>query len=609
MLFKFLFLLCFSVFSYANDNKLYNTTEELFFTIDSYQKNLKINIQNTTNNIEEIDIEKDKFLIKNIIFNITSSKEILNNEYNEEINNLKIKIQANKKNNNKLAIIRDNMLSELYNNRIIYINTINNLKEFYTNYEKKEVITNFIEDSLKLVNENKINLYKEEINKLNLDNNNTNELFIKTNEYYKSAVSELEYIKFTLQYLKNNTNVISRENIIIKKYNFENIISNVDNFEKFRDLNYYIKYYFNTSIGLIIFGIFILILINFSYFIFRVILNKLSLFILKNQKDELKEYVHKLINKHILVLTILFSVDQFIKIVNYKNITYDNSYFQLIYVLYFVFVCYIFLNEFIIIFSEQFFNKYPNIKKEMVAFILKTIKVLLFFLILLIFLSKLGFDIKALLASLGVGGIAVALAAKDTLANLFASIIIMLDNSFSQGDWIVTDKYEGNVVEIRMRTTTIRTIDNALVTIPNVNLANAEIKNMTKRKVGRMIKFSVGVLYESKMEDIKNAIEQIKEFINNNDKIAKDEDNIFHNNNNYLIQMEDAMGIKKDICVSLDSFGEYSINIIIQCFSKDITFKGWNLVKEELLYEVEKIIKNNNLDFAYPTIVNRIIKN
>jgi len=605
-------------------NKIYSTSEEFFSALNFYQKNIKDNsnldkvlepLKMVSKTVEN-DIEIEKILIKNIIKNILERREILNNDFTKELNDLKLKSRINTKNGNKLATARDTLLLETYNNRIIFINTINNLKNLYYSYQKKEIIEAFLDDSIKLFDDKKILIFKELYDKNNIvDANKTNETNEKNSisekflENYKLASFELDYFKFSLHYLKNNSELISRENQFVKQFNFANIVKYIDKNSSLQDLNYYLEYYFKTTFGLIIIGFIIFILINIIYLMIKVFLNSVSKPILKNQSLELKNYVNIVINKHLFLIIFLFSIDIFLKVFNYRNTNYDNSYFQLIYVFSFVYIGYIFINELIVIFSEKFFEKYPNVKKEMVAFLLKTIKGILFIITFLIVLSKLGFDTKALLASLGVGGIAVALAAKDTLSNLFGSIIIMLDNSFSQGDLIVTEKYEGTVVEIRMRTTTIRTFDNALVTIPNINLANTEIKNFTKRKVGRMIKVIVGVTYDSDMENIKKFIEDIKENINNNENISKEENlQIDTIRQNYLLQAEDALGIKKDVAVALDSYGDSSINILIQCFSTSVKWTDWINTKEELLFEINTLLKKNNLDFAYPTVVNKIMK-
>ncbi len=157
-------------------------------------------------------------------------------------------------------------------------------------------------------------------------------------------------------------------------------------------------------------------------------------------------------------------------------------------------------------FAQHLVEKYPNVRREMIIFILKILKIIFILLVILFLFTQLDIDIKAIAASLGGvgGGIAIALASKDTLANFFGSLNIMTDNSFSQGDWIVANDVEGTVVDIRMRTTRIRTFDNAMITVPNSELANTHIKNYSKRRIGRRIKMKLGITYESSMDDIVN---------------------------------------------------------------------------------------------------------
>jgi MscS family membrane protein len=237
----------------------------------------------------------------------------------------------------------------------------------------------------------------------------------------------------------------------------------------------------------------------------------------------------------------------------------------------------------------------------MIVFILKIIKVVLILVVVLFLFTQLGIDVKAIAASLGVGGIAIALAAKDTLANFFASLNIMTDNSFSQGDWIRTNDFEGTVVDIRMRTTRIRTFDNAMITVPNSQIANAHIMNWSKRKIGRRIKMSIGVTYESKMEDIVNLKNDIHDMLLNHPKIATNKTiNISKTKAFEAIKREDLDGIKNTLLVFVDEYSSSSIDILVYCFSKSPVWEEWLIAKEEVMVEISKLVEKNNCAFAYP---------
>ncbi|PAF51626.1 mechanosensitive ion channel family protein [Helicobacter sp. 13S00477-4] len=245
-------------------------------------------------------------------------------------------------------------------------------------------------------------------------------------------------------------------------------------------------------------------------------------------------------------------------------------------------------------------------RKEVINLILKIVYFIVVVLALLIILKHLGFNISAIIASLGIGGLAVALAVKDMLANFFASVMLLFDNSFSQGDWIVCGDIEGTVVEMGLRRTTVRTFDNALLFVPNSELANKSIRNWNRRKVGRRIKMSLGLTYGSSREALQKCVQQIREMLNNNPNISKDSDE--KENIDYqvvfkkdIISIDDYMGYKNTLFVFIDEFAPSSINLLIYCFSKTVAWGEFLKVKEEVMLEMMKIIESNGLSFAFPS--------
>jgi MscS family membrane protein len=235
----------------------------------------------------------------------------------------------------------------------------------------------------------------------------------------------------------------------------------------------------------------------------------------------------------------------------------------------------------------------------MVDFVLRILKVIIFIFILLFLLLQLNFDIKAIIASLGIGGIAIALAAKDTLSNFFGSLNIITDNSFSQGDWIEAGNVEGTVVDIRMRTTRIRTFANAMITVPNAQLANMSILNWSKRVIGRRIKMSIGITYGSKMSDIENLVLDIRNMLHEHPLIASS--NLHIDKKPYLLKREDLVGIKNTTLVYIDEYAASSINILIYCFSKSPNWEDWLATKQDIIIKVSQLVNKNNCSFAFPT--------
>ncbi len=135
-------------------------------------------------------------------------------------------------------------------------------------------------------------------------------------------------------------------------------------------------------------------------------------------------------------------------------------------------------------------------------------------------LYNVGVNVTAFIASLGLGGLAFALAAKDTVANLFGSIAIMMDGSIRVGDWIKVNDVEGIVEDIGMRTTKIRKFNKAIVAVPNSQIANSNIINYSRRRV-RRIKMFIGVTYNTRKEQMQKILDDISSLLINHPDIDK----------------------------------------------------------------------------------------
>jgi len=234
---------------------------------------------------------------------------------------------------------------------------------------------------------------------------------------------------------------------------------------------------------------------------------------------------------------------------------------------------------------------------ELVNFVIKGVKTLVVIGVVLSILSGWEYDVSALIASLGLGGVAFALAAKDTIVHLFGSMVLLWDRPFKHGDWIVADGVEGTVVEIGIRSTTIRTFDNALVTVPNADLANATITNWSRREVGRRIKMHVGVVYGTTPEQLKRIVHQIKTMLNSHEGVVTD----LPAGNSTIVSERDQKGIKDTFIVNVDRFGASSIDILIYCFSRTTNWYEWLDIKEDIMYKIMEIVKAEGSDFAFPS--------
>ncbi|MGD8237193.1 MAG: mechanosensitive ion channel family protein [Armatimonadota bacterium] len=189
----------------------------------------------------------------------------------------------------------------------------------------------------------------------------------------------------------------------------------------------------------------------------------------------------------------------------------------------------------------------------------------------------LGYSVSSLLAGLGIGGLAVALALQDTLGNLFGSVFIFLDRPFAVGDWIKVDDVEGIVEDIGFRSTRIRTWPATQITIPNKTVANATIDNWS-RMPKRQVSQTVGVTYETSPEQMAKAVETVREIVENDE------------------------GVDKEFTVvRFTDFGESSLNIMVYYYT---TAVGWNehlATKERINLCIMRALCDMGLEIAFPT--------
>ncbi|EJB5889699.1 mechanosensitive ion channel family protein [Campylobacter coli] len=246
-------------------------------------------------------------------------------------------------------------------------------------------------------------------------------------------------------------------------------------------------------------------------------------------------------------------------------------------------------------------------KKEVVNLVIKILYFVIFVIALLYILAQLGFNISAIIASLGIGGLAVALAAKDIIANFFASILLLFDNSFNQGDWVEVSGIEGTVVETGLRKTTIRTFDNCLVFLPNSTIMGANIKNWSKRRMGRHVRMYLGVGYDATPEKLEQCVKDLREFLHTSDLVAHDEDSALKYGDHTtkyrqnLVSINDLEGYKNACYVALSEFADSSINIELYFYTKEIGGKDFREARQSLMLEFMRIIEKNGLTFAFPS--------
>lgn len=560
-----------------------------------------------------IDIEKELIIqnkeLEKVITNINNESYLKSfNDEKELLNKIDLitnKININKKQKNTLAVRRDQLKLQNLKEQVIYQDTLINLIKAKQEFKDKQYFQNILTDAIKKIEKNSIDSFTPLYESEQKENNSISNEFKKNYiELYNQKFNRL----FILKNLLKNITKFRKSNFFIDEFNIQYFIKKIDSLKGVSFISTLTTYYLNFSIGEIIVVLFILLffkLVNTK--IVLIIVTFISkLFVRSTDEDSevIREYLRLSVSTPLIfaLYTFAIHISIFILIKDTQLIDKMLPWINTLYMAFLTWAIYSVLNNSINIYAHNLLEKYPNVRKEMIVFILRIIKVILILFVIIFLFAQLGIDIKAIAASLGVGGIAIALASKDTLANFFGSLNIMTDNSFSQGDWIKANDIEGTVVDIRMRTTRIRTFENAMITVPNSQLANTHITNWSKRIIGRRIKMSIGITYESKMSDIKNLKDDIYQMLNDHPDIATERNSIVYSSKRFeAIKREDLQGIKKTLLVYIDEFSNSSINILVYCFSRSPDWQKWLETKEDVIMKISELAKKNNCEFAYPT--------
>ena len=219
-----------------------------------------------------------------------------------------------------------------------------------------------------------------------------------------------------------------------------------------------------------------------------------------------------------------------------------------------------------------------DLSKEMGNFIIAIVKILITGVGLGAMLQVWGINVTALVASLGIGGLAFALAAKDTAANLFGSFSLLADKSIRIGEWIKVNGVEGTVETIGMRTTKIRSFQKSLITVPNHIVANNPIENFSRRGI-RRIKMHIGLTYDTSSEQITKIMADIKAMLQNHEGISQSD----------------------SLMVNFDTFGDSSLNIFIYTFTKTANWAKYLEIREDVNLQIMRIVEENGSAFAFPS--------
>lgn len=186
-------------------------------------------------------------------------------------------------------------------------------------------------------------------------------------------------------------------------------------------------------------------------------------------------------------------------------------------------------------------------------------------------------DVTALIGGLGIGGLAIALAAQETLSNLLGSVTIFLDKPFRTGDLIdLGSGLQGTVERVGIRSTRLRTLDKSYVTVPNKDLVNKMLNNITQ-STHRRAKFMLHLVYGTQPDQLRLIIAEIRQLLDAHEKVAED----------YVVRFFE--------------FGESSLNILVAYLVITNDYDEYVEVRESLNYQIYEVVVRNGSSFAYPT--------
>src|SRR5690606_12151232 len=214
---------------------------------------------------------------------------------------------------------------------------------------------------------------------------------------------------------------------------------------------------------------------------------------------------------------------------------------------------------------------------QLVPLVRKALKVVTVIAGVLAILQNLNVNVASLLAGLGIGGVAVALAAKDTVANFFGSIMIFVDKPFQIGDWINVAGVEGIVEEVGFRSTRVRTFYNSLVTIPNAKFTELSVDNYGKRRYRRVYS-TLNLTYDTTPEQMQAFVEGIRAIIRANPYTRKDY---------YEVHMS--------------GFGQHSLDVMVYYFFRVTSWSDELRERHNVYLEIMRLAKALGVEFALPT--------
>ncbi|EOI6145651.1 mechanosensitive ion channel family protein [Campylobacter coli] len=580
----------------VQDKSVYGLVQK-YIDLNRQIKEFKSNNDENSSSYDGIlsEFEKDKKSILSKMPDMIVKQQINEKAVENFLKTRQNLLDLQKKSINKPYIYVDTTLNIIYLNIVkSFYSSLFELEKLFKNAADSESIITTVDkamENLQAATDVDLSAYKAKI-----DNPSELEKISNKEEIIFNAVDA--YIEI-LKYLRANADLLESNYI----FSLLELQVWIDRINETVDIGF-----MNTGkivISLLVLAFFISLRRFFSNIVYFILVR--LVYRNKSDADDVKVIFIDNIKKPVGFLLVCYAISLCLTIITYPaplSINLSN-FFHIIYAVLIAWLILKILDGYGVVLVSKLAQK--SGKKEVVNLVIKILYFVIFVIALLYILAQLGFNISAIVASLGIGGLAVALAAKDIIANFFASILLLFDNSFNQGDWVEVSGVEGTVVETGLRKTTIRTFDNCLVFLPNSTIMGANIKNWSKRRMGRHVKIYLGVGYDATPEKLENCVKDLKELLNTSPLVAHEDDGALKYGDHTtkyrqnLVSINDLEGYKNACYVALSEFADSSINIELYFYTKAIGAKEFREARQELMLEFMRIIEKNGLTFAFPS--------
>lgn len=540
-------------------------------------------------------LEENQDFLQNILLSIKedpySDGLLIQEAFHEHLFFLKSRLSINLKQGNGFAVKRDEIaLGYLEQMQFLndYILDLSYMVQSYANSnEIKDFAISQRKEHLAVNKEKFTEIYKSILK-------DKNPLAEAAKENFKAYITISETYNKLLEYTIQNPKLLT-QSTIFTLINYDDIISSVNSYSSARWLNRKIGFIYLNSGKLVSF------MITFILLILSLILSK---WILNFELLNFKHYQNKKILQPIRILLFVTALDYFVLTLMYplQPSGFGASFILFSYVLSISYLCMEFIAYLVIGYFET--KQSSQNEKALISLSIDMLKSMLAIAGFVFFLNEMGVSLQTVLTSLGIFGIGIALAAKDSIANFFGSLNLLLDNTFSQGDFISIGTLEGEVVKVGLRSTQIRAFDNSLIIMPNAEAALKPVVNWSKRLLGKEIKTNIAVPYTTDPQKLKDVIEEIRYMISLHPDLVQNDDIVEYENHlaaEAFVSARHLLGLKKDRFVYLDKFDSSHLTILVQTFTRTTNREEWYQVKEELLYTIWEILRKHKVEFALPS--------